>query len=120
MSVIRLGVLGSEVVVPKAGRSFVEGDVELIRESRTASGRYVEDQIARKKLFTISYDKIKGADLDTLVGLYNLNQFLNFIVTDRSGATRNYTVKMRPFQRHRWRVLDGWIWRDVSFELEEI
>ena len=117
---IKLGPTGSEITLPRTGRQLHEKDIEITQEGRTISGNLVVDFTTSKKVFEIHYTAIKDADLQSIVTLYELHANLNLIITNRNATTRNYTVKFRPFNRRRWRVVGDWWWRDVMLELEEV
>ncbi len=128
---IYLGALGSEVLITAFGRSFTIKDTEISRQERTASGRLVKDIIAVKKNFTLAYDMIDGADLETLLTIYDLQSELSLLVynedlpetttTGSPGAYADaYTVLMEPIDRTRMLLLDTGLWGGVSIELSEV
>jgi len=116
---LQLGQVGAEITLPILELKFTEADLDLMREGRVASGKLVMDKIARKKIFSIDYEYIEGPDLENIIYLFDLNESLNFIITDRDESTRSYTVRFHPFSRRRWWTRDNWWWRDVTIVLEE-
>lgn len=118
---IWLGVLGSEILLPRAGLRFAPSDTEIIQESRTIDGTLVSDLKAVKKHFEISYDPVTtGTNLTALLALYNLHTELNIIVTNEDATTSEYTVVLRPIPRGRSLVSDVWLWSGVTLVLDEV
>jgi len=118
---IWLGVLGSEILLPRAGLRFTPSDTELIKEARTIDGTLVSDLKAVKKHFEISYDPATtGTNLTALLALYNLHIDLNLIVTNEDATTSAYVVVLRPIPRGRSLVSDVWLWSGVSIILDEV
>lgn len=119
MGDVWLGPPGHEELITKNDRQLIITDLDIIREARTSAGNLVVDEIARKKIFYLHYDKIKGPDLENIVALQGQGN-LNLIITNRDGGTDDFTVRFRPLERRRWRITGDWIWRDVVIILEEI
>lgn len=118
---IWIGVLSSEILLPRAGLRFTPSDVELSTEARTVDGTLVSDLKAVKKHFEISYDPATtGTNLTTLLALYNLHTELNLIVTNEDATTSEYTVVLRPIPRGRSLVSDVWLWSGVTLVLDEV
>lgn len=118
---LKLGQPGYEVNLPLRSRTFEEAEVEVGKGMRTASGRLVTDIIAVKKKFTITYGLLKDSELKALKDLYDLKRSLNFVVANKDGTQRAYTVRMLPISsRQRLVIDDDWYWQGVKVELEEI
>ena len=126
---IYLGELGSEELISAFGRKLIIEDVEIKRESRTASGRLVRDVIAVKKKITLDYESITGTALEQFLDLYDLGTELSILIFNESNATTttpepednydNYTVLMDPISRERLLLADDGIWSGVSIVLNE-
>lgn len=117
---IWLGRTGSEQLLPEIDRKFSEGDFEITREGRTASGKLVVDVIAVKKKFTINYSTVTNSALETLNSLYYLGGILNLKIEQKDGLVKEYSVKFRPFSRSRMLLASEWLWDDITVELEEV
>ena len=117
---VYLGLKGSEIPLPAAGRKLSENDLEFVRERRTADATLVSDLTAVKKQVSIRYELLVGADLEAIVSLYSQHADLNLILYDRDGSERNYTVRFKPLRRDRDTVLNDWLWSGVVLELEEV
>jgi hypothetical protein len=118
---VRLGVLGSEILLPRPGLRFSETDEEIIEEERTIEGTLCSDLIAVKKHFEIPYDPaILGSNLDLFLALYDLHQELNMIVNREDDTNDTYTVVLRPLSRERALVRDIWLWTGVTLVLDEV
>ena len=117
---IWLGRPGMEILMPHLNRTFVEQDTEISTKSRTASGRLVEDIVAVKKVFNITYGTLKDEDLEALKELYKIGDMLSLKVERNSGNIETYTVKMSPFNRQRLIIATRWYWNGVTITLEEV
>lgn len=119
---IYLGVLGSEVLLTPASRTLEIYTEEIIRSSRTASGRLVKDVIATKDNITLSHELLGGTDLTTLKNLYNLHQELSLLIYNTDTTHDSYTVLMEPLKRKRvlLETINGGLWSGVTVELKEV
>jgi hypothetical protein len=118
---IYLGVLGSEIELPRAGLRFARSTTEIKSEDRTANGTLVSDLRAMKDHFEITYDPAcTGTTLDSFLTLYDLHTELNLIVTNADASTDTYTVVMRPLSVARALVRDIWLWTGVKLVLDEV
>ncbi len=118
-----LGLSGSESLFDPEGFEIAVADFEIAREGRVANGSWVQDIIAVKKLFSISYTTAVGQTaLDSLVALYVLGtaSTLSLIIENEDTSTTTYTVKFRPFSRTRMLAKASWLWNPITFELEEV
>lgn len=116
---IWLGKKGSEQLLSNVKRRFREEPFEIVREERTASGRLVQDVIAEKTKFIITYSKVSGPILESLAAIYSLGGPLNLMIEQRDGSIKEYEVKFRPFGRSRFLMIGEWIWEGITIELEE-
>lgn len=115
---IWLGRNGNEQLLPLMSRSFEESEFEILREGRTASGRYVADILAIKKRFRINYDLVTNDIFNTLKDIYDLGDVLKIIIERKDGTLDDYFVKLRPFRRER--LMGGRYWEGITLELEEV
>ena len=115
-----LGKSGEEALLPRYNLKYNEQDIETTRESRTASGRLVEDIIAIKKLFMLNYGTLDNNSYETLKSIFSLGTRLNFKVERSNGAIDTYRVKMKPFGRQRLLIATRWYWEGISIVLEEV
>ena len=117
---IWLGTLDSETLFETGWSSFAENEFEINREERVANGSLVIDTIAIKKLFSLTYSTMTQATLDLLMTEYNKGEELSFLVERADSTVGSYTVKFRPISRVRLLAMDRWLWRGVTFQLEEV
>lgn len=118
---IYLGVLGSEIELPRAGLRFSRSTIEIKVEDRTANGTLVSDLRATKEHFEIGYDPAcTGTTLDAILALYDLHAELNLIVTNEDASTDAYTVVLRPLAVSRALVRDIWLWSGVKLIIDEV
>ena len=117
---IWLGETGAEVLLTSVGRQFTEEDVEINREGRVANGDLVFDKIATKKMFTMTYEAMTQATLDTILTEYNRGVVLNLKVERQDLTVDEYSVKFRPFSRVRMLAMETWLWEGVTLVLEEV
>ena len=117
---IWLGTLDSEVLFETGWSSFAENEIEISREERVANGSLVTDTIATKKLFSLTYSTMTQATLDLLMTEYDKGETLSFLVERADSTVNAYTVKFRPISRVRLLAMDRWLWRGVTFQLEEV
>lgn len=115
-----LGTLGAETLFSTGWSSLAETDLEFSREARTANGSLVVDVIATKKLFSLTYAAMEQATLDALLVEYDRGETLSLLVERADGTVDAYTVKFRPISRVRLLAMDAWLWRGVTFQLEEV
>jgi hypothetical protein len=115
-----LGTEGAETLFETGWSSLAENDIEINREARTANGSLVIDTIATKKLFSLTYSAMTQATLDTLLAEYNKGETLSLLVERADSTVDSYTVKFRPISRVRLLAMDQWLWRGVTFQLEEV
>lgn len=115
-----LGTEGSETLFETGWSSFAEDDIEINREARTANGSLVIDTIATKKLFSLTYSAMTQETLDALLTEYDKREALSLLVERADGTVDSYKVKFRPISRVRLLAMDQWLWRGVTFQLEEI
>lgn len=120
MSRIWLGRQGYEELLSSMGRKLTEGDMEITREGRTASGKLVLDIIAIKKMFNLNYSMITGTVLAQLKALYETGGILNLKVERQDASVDEYQVKFRPFSRARYLTRGEWLWENITVELEEV
>jgi hypothetical protein len=116
---IWLGPAGGETLLSAMGRKLTEEDIEIVREGRTASGKYVSDLIAVKKKFSLEYSIVTDAILIVLKDLYELGTLLSLKIEDSNLSVRTYTVRFKPFSRARYMLPGGWLWEGIKLELEE-
>ena len=117
---IYLGPSGAETLLSPLGRKFSQGYMEFARADRTASGRGVKDISAQKRKFTLAYDVIDNAQLETLKTYFELQATLSLIVTQQTGATVTYTVLPAPFDWERLLACGSGLWAGLSLELEQV
>jgi len=115
-----LGTLDSEVLFETGWSSFAENEIEISREERVANGSLVTDTIATKKLFSLTYSTMTQATLDLLMTEYDKGETLSCLVERADSTVDSYTVKFRPISRVRLLAMDRWLWRGVTFQLEEV
>lgn len=118
---ITLGVSGGAATTLSAfGRKLTESNIEIARQSRTASGRLVKDIVATKKKFTLAYSTITGTALQEILDLYDEESVLELIVNDPTLGPGTYDVHMQPIDYTRIVLLDDGLWSGVSVVLEEV
>jgi hypothetical protein len=119
---IYLGATGSEAKITALGRRYVEDTDKIARTARTSSGRLVEDIIADKKTFRLTYSTIDGEDLEALEALYDLHTEMSLIVHYRYGKVGTYTVRMQPIKKRREKIsnYNAGLWANVDVILEEV
>lgn len=116
-----LGETGIENLLPMGGRKYHEGWVDgLTRTERTASGRKVQDIIAKKKRFVVEYSLIDDSELQTITDLFDLDSPLEFTIRRISGVVDKYNVILMPFDQTRILSVGSGLWGDVVLEMEEI
>jgi hypothetical protein len=115
-----LGTEDSETLFETGWSSFAENDIEINREERTANGSLAIDTVATKKLFSLAYSAMTQATLDALLIEYDKGTALSFLVERADLTIDAYTVKFRPISRVRLLAQDQWLWRGVTFQLEEV
>lgn len=120
---IWLGRYGSEILLPHFNRAFHEGELELGKKRRTASGRKVIDITSIKKKFTVTYSIIKEADINILKQIYEIyltDGYLSMKIENSDNTIQEYMVEMEPFTRQRSIKANRWYWEGISIVLEEI
>jgi hypothetical protein len=125
LQTLRLGLVGSESLLPSESRTFnTVGITEFSRSGRSIDGTLRKDFINNKRTFTVSWDVLPQASLDLIESIYQLQfsngTFLNFIVSDKIGGTRNYTVSMAAFSWSHKTFVDDWYYSGVSLTFEEV
>jgi hypothetical protein len=117
---LKLGLLGSEILLPSGSRKVTPNPVEEGATKRTASKKLVEEIIRRYVNIQIDYENMIGEDHETLEMLYSLNKNLNLVSMDRLGVETSTIVKMTWTPGTREFVFGGWLWSGVSISLEVI
>lgn len=128
---IYLGVSGDMVLLSPYGRKYSEGDIEIGKSERTASGRLVKDVVTSKKVFKFSYEIIDGDALIDLLALYAIQDELILWIqhTDDSATTTEapgtnydeYTVLMEPIpERARLLAVNSGLWENAVVTLNEV
>ena len=114
-----LGLTGSEALLPSYGRQLSIEDIELKKVQTMASGKEVEDIIGYKKIFTIAYEVLTGADLDVVLDLYDLHADLSLIVTNEDVTTTTYAgLILDPIPRLRELCSASlWLWASPVIKL---
>ena len=116
-----LGPEGSELKLPPGGRGQLQTTrIEETRSEEMASGRLVKDVLWRKKEFTIPYSELKGENLEQIIELYNLKEYLNFIQVQRGGEIEEHLVEFQPFDQNRIDFHGDWYWADVELVLRKV
>ena len=110
---------GSLALLSAFGRKYNITTLEQARAGRTASGRFVKDIIADKKLFSLSYSLIDNSELQKFISYYNLKVELVFRDIQETGYT-DYTVLIAPIDRDRIIASSDSLWGNVLIELEEV
>lgn len=106
--------------VAQEGRKYSESWADgLTREDRAASGKLRRDVIARKKVFTLSYELADEATVSLFETLFQYNSEITLEVTHLTD-TRTYTVLMSPFSRERLLAVWGGMWEGVTVEFLEV
>jgi hypothetical protein len=117
---IKIGPSGDVAELSQFGRNFVQGwEPDLKREERAASGKLRRDRIARKHLFTISYELADQIIVDRFDELYQLDEELILEVTHLT-EVKTYSVLMGEFDSSRLLATRGGMWEGVSVEFREI
>lgn len=118
---ISLGLLGAEILLPRAGLRFSYSDSEITNEQRTADGTLVSDLRAVKRHFGIGFDPAcLGSNVDIFMAIYNYHSELSLIVNNEDTSNSTYTVVMRPLSISRDLVRDIWLWSGVKIVLDEV
>jgi hypothetical protein len=124
LQTLRLGITGSESLLPSESRTFnTIGITEFSRQGRSIDGTLRKDFINNKKTFTVSWDVLAQDNLDLIESIYQLqftSGFLNFIVSDKTGGTTNYTVSLGAFSWSHKTFVDDWYYSGVSITLEQV
>ena len=101
-------------------REFDVSNKKLSRRERTASGKMVEDIIATKKEFTLTYDLMDGDDLDTFKDLYDEESELVLRVYTGASTYDDYIVLMDPLDYTRILMFDNGLWGNIDISLVEV
>lgn len=125
LQTLRLGILGSEELLPSESRTFNSiGIQEFARQGRSIDGTLRKDFINNKRTFQVSWDVLPQAQLDLIESIYqsqfSSGAFLNFIVSDKAGGIENYTVSMGAFNWSHKTFADDWYYSGVQMTLEEV
>ena len=117
---IKIGPTGDVTTISAFGRKFTISKVDgLTREDRSADGTLRRDIIARKNVFTLSYDICDEDVVTRLEYLYGLDSELTLEVTHLT-TTTSYTVLIGAFSRERLLATWGGMWSGVSVEFYEV
>jgi hypothetical protein len=117
---IYLGLAGQEVRLPEGQRKLTETRQEIVHGKRSANGTYLEDIIRVYTDYQIDYEILQGPDYDLIMGLVDLNQFLNLLIANRDGTLVQQMVKVHKPQGTRDSTAGDWLWTSVSLLLEAV
>ena len=115
-----LGLPGQEVELPARNRTVIPGTEKVEKRVVAVDGTICSDFIGDRPVWTIQYKTLTGEELETILSLYELYEDLNFIIVERDGSVKSYTVTMSTVSRTRFRTSRGWLWKNVSFQLEAV
>lgn len=110
----------NDVLLPAGSRTVTPQPVEIVRQSRAASGRLLEDVIRRYVNWQIDYEIMTGPDYELLLSLYELGQHLPLKIVHRDGSITESLVKVHPITATRELIAGEWIWSGVSVLLEAV
>lgn len=121
---IYLGLSGYEILMYPYDRSFTIKRILISRDERTADGTLVQDVIAHKKQFVLSWETLDEDKIDELDSILNLDSELSLIVFTDATTYEVYTVLMQPFDKTRLLLLGSEsgksIWSGISITLDEV
>lgn len=101
-----------------APQTFEIETFDIVRQSRTASGKMVVDAIAKKKKFKFNYTALTGVELNAILDLLHADYFLTLGYPTETG-TETVTVSRGDVPR-KLLINDGdKLYQDISFELVE-
>jgi len=106
-------------LTPPIGRTFTERNELITREERAASGKLRRDVIAHKKIFTLSYELIETEAVNKFDKIlkYHSDEELTLEI---EGSEKTYKVLIMPYEKERFRILNGGLWANVTVEFVEI
>ena len=111
---------GFLILLPAEGRTYQEGESQLSRTERTASGRLVRDVISTKKTFNLNYSLIDDTELIKILEIYELEGEVTLQIKRMDGVVNTHTVLMEPFDRERVLATGNGLWRNVSISMREV
>lgn len=115
-----LGLPGQEVELPARNRTVIPDTEKIEKRVITVDGTICSDLIGDRPVWTIQYKTLTGEEIETILSLYELHEDLNLIIAERDGTVKSYTVTMSTVSRTRFRTSRGWLWKNVSFQLEAV
>lgn len=91
----------------------------LTKAGRTADGTMHLELIAKKRKFTLSYEVLRGTELEVILGIIDGTSVFFTLTYVENNVTKTATVYSGAIKSTQFRTDGPWYWKDVTFDLIE-